>query len=805
MIDDCSPALGSFVPRTPTGSDAGEATGRTSGGRRRCGLGLGDRRAASSPLVRVALMVSLLGFGSGCAPRDPASIATPTTPSATAGAAGGAQPAGARSADSRNQITSGAAASPERRCVAEATTQTSASCRDCHVEVHAAWADSAHALANRPRAAMPEAEAALASFPAEAGAAPATVEMILGHLPAWQPLVPRPGGRWQPHELAYDPVRKDWFSIFGDERRREGEWGHWTGRGMNWNSMCAHCHMTGFEKGYDAESDTFHSRWVEHGIGCIQCHGPTGPDHGKADHAAKTPTTSHPPFQGDRGRMMQTCAPCHARNEQLTADFQPGDSYHDHFRVTLPVEPGIFYPDGQQRDEDFNWTSVLLSRMGHAGVTCLDCHDPHTNRPILPVENNALCLQCHAPPGRVQPNGTRAVPIDPTAHSRHAAGSVGNQCVSCHMPTTTYMQRSPRHDHGWLKPDPLLTKELGIPNACNGCHTDRPVEWAIEHTDAWYGPKMESRQRARARAVAAAQAGRSDAASRLLEILAVEDVPAWRATSLQLLAPLAAGADGARIVAAAETALAAKDPLERSAAVQVLGPLDATRDRVRPLLADPTRLVRLDAAWALSAELPAESAARAELDAYLRLSLDQPSGRLRLGQDLANRGRLVEAEREMRGATAWDPYSAGLHEAHAFVLSALGRPLEAAAKFYRAAQQRPADGTSALRAALAYAEAGRPAEAETSLRFAVGRDPGLHRAWYNLGLLLAQGQRLPEAAAALEKAEQQAPREPDYPYALATVRLRQGDRAAAAAAAERALALDPAHAGARDVLRATRR
>jgi predicted CXXCH cytochrome family protein len=747
-------------------------------------------RGVSRAVARATGLFVALGALMGCAPRDTAA------PRESAAATS--------SSTERAPTLSGAAESPRQR-IAAATSQTSASCLECHREIHAGWADSAHALANRPRAAVPDAEGALATFPTDAGAAPATVDLILGHLPAWQPLVPRPGGRWQPHELAYDPVRKDWFSIFGDERRHEGEWGHWTGRGMNWNSMCAHCHMTGFTKGYDAATDTFHSKWVEHGVGCIQCHGPTGPDHGRPSAAGTATVSAHAPFHGDRGLMMQTCAPCHARNEPLTADFQPGDSYHDHFRVTLPVEPGIFHPDGQQRDEDFNWTSVLLSRMGHAGVTCLDCHDPHTNRPILPVENNALCLQCHAPPGRVQPNGTRAVPIDPTAHSRHAAGSVGNQCVSCHMPTTTYMQRSPRHDHGWLKPDPLLTKELGIPNACNGCHTDRPVEWAIAQTDAWYGEKMESRQRARARAVAAAQAGRPEAAGRLLDILAVEDVPAWRATCLQLLAPLASGAEGTRIVAAAEASLAAKDPLERAAAVQVLGAMDTTRERVRPLLADPTRLVRLDAAWALSAELPAESAARAELDAYLRLSLEQPSGRLRLGQDLANRGRLVEAEQEMRRATEWDPYSAGLHEAHAFVLSAMGRPLQAAAKFYRAAQQRAGDGTAALRAALAYAEAGRPAEAETSLRMAVEREPSLHRAWYNLGLLLAQSQRLPEAAEALARAEQVAPREADYPYALATVRLRQGDRAAAVAAAERVLALDPAYPGARDVLQAARR
>ena len=39
------------------------------------------------------------------------------------------------------------------------------------------------------------------------------------------------------------------------------------------------------------------------------------------------------------------------------------------------------------------------------------------------------------------------------------------------------MARDPRHDHGFTIPDPLLTKELGIPNACNRCHADKTVDW----------------------------------------------------------------------------------------------------------------------------------------------------------------------------------------------------------------------------------------------------------------------------------------------------------------------------------------
>lgn len=678
--------------------------------------------------------------------------------------------------------------------VEQAVAQVSGSCQECHAEIHAAWAPTDHARSNRPIDPIHDAEA-LRLF---ALAAPDSVppELVLGQKPSWQPLVPAPGGRWQPHEQAFDPLKREFFNVFGGENRRPGEWGHWSGRGMNWNSMCAHCHMTGFQRRYDPATDAYASTWVEHGVGCIQCHGPTAPGHG--DKNKPVAAGPKPPFLGDRAKMMQTCAPCHARNEKLTEDFQPGDSYHDHYRVTLPVEPGIYYPDGQQRDEDFNWTSVLLSRMGHAGVTCLDCHDPHTTKTILPTNDNQLCQQCHAAPGREMAGGIRATPIDPLVHSRHKADSAGNSCVACHMPTTTYMQRSPRHDHGWLKPDPLLTKELGIPNACSRCHEKEGLDWVIAKADEWYGAKLDSRQRARARAVAAAQAGTPGASDRLFALLRDEDIPAWRATYLSLLPQLV---EPAATAAVAQASLRAADPMERAAAVRLLtGSPDASR-LLTPLLSDPVRLVRLDAAWALSTELPQDSSVRREFDQYLQLTLDQPAGRLRLGQDLANRGDLAGAEREMVRAAEWDPYSPGIREVQAMVLAGLGRMVEAGQAYYRAAELAGGAGApSAQRGALAFAEAGRLVEAENSFRLALRLDPSAHRARYNLGLLLAQQERLADAAQELGLAEQTAPAEADYPFALATVLARRGDVAGARAAAERVLRLVPDHPGARRLL-----
>lgn len=726
--------------------------------------------------------------------------------------------AGAFSGCSRETKTAAVAAAPAPAVPAPPSSFASADCRSCHENAFAAWSASHHAFAHRPVDAAKDADAFVPANHASVSgvdydiswkdgrphfaekrdgrpAEPYTADFVLGHTPLRQYIVPVGGGRYQAAELAFDPAKKDWFNVFGDERRQPGEWGHWRGRGMNWNSMCAHCHMTDFRKNYDPAADVYATTWREHGVGCSQCHAGLAADH--LDPKRKPASGSTPlgnPTAADLKRAQETCAPCHARNELLTGRLHPGGGYNDYYRLTLPTEAAVFFPDGQVRDEDFNYTSLLTSRMGgKAGVTCLDCHDPHSGRTKLPASDNSLCMQCHGPSPRMN-----APVIDPLAHSRHPAGSTGNQCVTCHMPTTTYMQRDPRHDHGFLKPDPLLTKELGIPNACNRCHADKSVDWSIEYVNQWYGAKMDSRQRARTRVVAAAQAGAPEAAEKLVAMIASEDVPAWRATLLLLARNFAASHP--KVAETARAATKDADAMVRSAAAQVLSTLPGEAATLRPLLNDSSRLVRLDAAWPLSAELPAGSAIRREFDEYLAASADQPAGRLRLGQDFFNRGRAAEAEGALRKAAEWDPNSPGIQDTLGVVLNELGKTDEAAAALWRAARLNPADATAAFNAALAFAAARKLPDAEFALREAVKRNPRLDRAWYNLGLLLAQTGRPADALAALQQAEQAAPGVADYPYARATILWQTNQRDAALAAARRALEIDPGHAPSRALL-----
>jgi len=689
---------------------------------------------------------------------------------------------------------------------------SSAYCIKCHEEAGSAWTGSHHQLANRvmgktdPLARFANqtvsTPAANYRFTFDDKGNPAVEEtrrsgavlehhpvMSIAHSPLRQFLIETEPGRYQVTETAWDPHQQDWFNVFGDEERNPGEWGHWTGQAMNWNSMCARCHMTVYDKGYDMDDDQFASTWVEQGIGCVQCHGPmTGHEAGgealeHVDHISRDPQ-----------RMMQTCAPCHSRAEDLTAAFPPGENFNDHFRVQLLDDGQLYYPDGQILSEDYVWGSFQHSTMSVAGVTCMDCHDSHQATLKLPYENNSVCMQCHVPDGRLN-----APAIDPVAHSFHSVESTGNRCVECHMVETTYMQRDPRRDHGFIIPDPVLTREIGVPNACSRCHTDETLEWNITAWENWYGQgeKHEPR-RQRARVVARAYLRDETVVPDLLALIELQKVPAWRATLLSLAGNLSP-ADQV-VVATARSLHGDDNPLVRAAAVRTLANDQASHGLVVAAMDDPVRLVRLDAAWALSPELNTDSPRRAELDAYLQASIENPISRFRYGQDLFRRNRRDEALAQVRFAMALDPLSSPLPEGLGFMLNAMGRPAEAAVQFETAAGLAPAESGLPFFSALAWADAGNLVRAEAMLREAVRRDPGMARAWYNLGLLLAQTGRAGAALAALATAEDADDQDAAIPYALATVLAQSNRTDEAVAATQRALAVDPNHQPARELL-----
>src|SRR5215831_6237040 len=320
------------------------------------------------------------------------------------------------------------------------------------------------------------------------------VKYTFGVSPLQQYLVSFPGGRLQVPTVAWDTERKHWFAMYPSERHKPDDPLHSTGRYQNWNLMCSECHSTDVRRGYDAKTDTYDTKWAELSVGCQACHGP-GSEHvawarksgtGDAKGLDAKAVRLLVDFRGGDSRyQVEACAPCHSRRQRLTDGEQPGRPFLDNYHPAL-LREGLYYPDGQQRDEVYVWGSFLQSRMYAKGVRCTDCHEAHSLR--LSAQGNALCRQCHQSKGNDRFPTLKKADYDTPAHHHHAPGSAGAQCANCHIPAKNYMVIDPRPDHSFRIPRPDLTIKIGTPNACNGCHDKRTPQWAADTVAQWYGP-----------------------------------------------------------------------------------------------------------------------------------------------------------------------------------------------------------------------------------------------------------------------------------------------------------------------------
>jgi len=529
-------------------------------------------------------------------------------------------------------------------------------------------------------------------------------------------------------------------------------------------------------------------------VGCEACHGPMA-DHNewqaKHPHQEDDPTVK----RITREEMFAVCGACHSRRSELTGDFRPGENYFDRFSLRIPDETDLFYPDGQVRDEDFEWTAFLGSKMHAAGVRCIDCHEPHSAKVRLPGNN--LCMVCHAAPAPPAPK------IDPATHSHHQPGSRGDDCAGCHMPQTVYMQRHARHDHGFTIPDPLLTRQYGIPNACTRCHDDRDVEWSLAAVDQWYGARMQRPTRARAQLIAAARLGQPDAAPGLLEVLTSGTNGFWRAVGANLLHRWA---DQPKVTAALVSSLADTNPLVRVASIRALEPLagssEAVQAAVQRGLADPIRDARVAAAWAERADLDTNSVAARDLLAFLRQNSDQPAGALQFGVYYLDRGNLPQAMSYLERAVRWDAHSAPLHQALAVGLSLEGKAEAAVQELETACRLAPDDAECQFKLGLALNEVGKLDAACAALERAVKLDPTFAKAWYNLGLAYNAAGRPEPALDSLARAESLDAQSPQVPYAQATILAKLGRTKEARAAARRALEIRADYSQAASLLEA---
>jgi Flp pilus assembly protein TadD len=318
----------------------------------------------------------------------------------------------------------------------------------------------------------------------------------------------------------------------------------------------------------------------------------------------------------------------------------------------------------------------------------------------------------------------------------------------------TYMVVDPRHDHGFRVPRPDLSERLGIANACNDCHGDKPPQWAAAAIEQWHGPNRKGFQNY-AEAFHAAWTDQAGAAALLAAVAADRNAPAFaRAGALSELAARGAPAN----VAAARAALADPDPMMRIAGLDLIEQVPPVQlwPLASPLLSDPSRGVRIRAAAVLAA-LPNVS-----VPARRARTLRARRGRIRRGAAVQRRsaggargaGKLLRATRPRRRGGSRVP----------------GRA--AAERVLRARDVNLAD---------LYRQLGRDGEAESALRAAIATSPqdaGLHHA---LGLTLVRMKRSGEALDELHRAVDIEPGRARYAYVYAVALHSAGRRSDAMA------------------------
>jgi predicted CXXCH cytochrome family protein len=634
-------------------------------------------------------------------------------------------------------------------CVGAATAQTSLDnvarhvgsvvCADCHAAQTNAWRTSHHARSMQQATAATvlgdfgdvvftengattrffrRGEDFFIEMKGPAGEArEERVRFTFGVAPLQQYLIEAPGGRLQAFGVAWDSRPKEqggqrWFGLYPKETIDWGDPLHWSGRNQNWNFMCADCHSTGLRKNYDLTTDSYRTTWTDVNVACEACHGPGSAHVAWARSGARAGADKGFAASASDDRS-DICFPCHSRRRALSETSAPTRRFLDDYAPVL-LDEGFYYADGQIEDEVFEYASFLQSRMHRAGVACIDCHEPHGV--ALRERGNALCARCHEP-----------AHFDVTGHHRHAPGTREAQCVSCHMPSRVYMQVHERRDHGFRIPRPDLAP-LGVPNACNDCHADKPASWAAEAMRGWGSRRIGDASAAKA--IALGRSAAPGAAEALAALAGDEGESAiMRATALSLLAR----APGVTALRAIREAISASDPLLRLGAIRALEPYDiATRRLASPLLADPVKATRVASARLLAAAgASAEEWVAAEL-----VSADRPETHLGVGA--------LRAEQS--------------------------RPLEAIAAFETALRLDPKFTPARLDLADLLRSQGRDAEAEAPLREAVRLDPADAAAHYALALWLLRQKREIEARSELARAFTLAPDDPTIAraYRLAT-------------------------------------
>ncbi len=632
------------------------------------------------------------------------------------------------------------------------------------------------------------------------------IAYTFGVYPLQQYLIVLSGGRYQVLGIAWDSRPKDqggqrWYYLYPDQPLHAGDRLHWTGRDQTWNYQCAACHSTDLQKNFDVATNTYATKFSDVNVACEACHGPG------SRHITWAKTGTGDPHKGlvvwltaaDRGKWemnpqtgiahrtelaspaeLNACGGCHARRSVIASG---ATAFLDAYLPAL-LEPGQYHADGQIDGEVFEYGSFVQSRMFHAGVTCTNCHEPHTAR--LREQGNSLCAQCHMPQK-----------FDIAQHHHHKQDSPGAQCVNCHMPTKTYMGVDLRRDHSFRVPRPDLTMTIGVPNTCTQCHADKSADWAAKTIAAWF-PEGRQATSHYGLALDVGRTGLADTEAQLDALIRNTTAPAIaRASALQALPPYATAASELTV----EASVSDPEPLVRLAAPAMLAgrPSPTIIKEVTSLLSDPIRAVRIQAARALagvdpstltSAQRSAYDSANKELVAAEMINADRPEAHLNLGLLAVRQGRADEAEAQYQTALRLDPSFVPAMLNLADLDRTRGMDQEGAALLRKAIAIEPDNADVHYAFGLLLVRQHDPA-AMAELRQANELAPANARYAYVYAVALNSTGAAAPAMMLLEHTHQQHQADRDVLVALVSIAQQQGDQPTALRHARELAALEP--------------
>ena len=679
----------------------------------------------------------------------------------------------------------------------------SKSCRECHERFYQLWSTSFHGLAMQPytpefakaKLTPQEKEVVIGKLKYRADVSEGVVieagpkvtkkypiEQALGGKNVYYFLTPMERGRLQVLPLAYDVTKKEWFDTAASGIR------HFPGRGetdepVSWmdqqytfNTSCYSCHVSQLSTNYDLKTDTYHTVWAEPGINCETCHGPSE-EHNRVFREAPKGTVPKDfkiirtkPFTAEQHNS--NCGTCHAKMVPLTATFNPGDRFFDHFDLATLEDPD-FYPDGRDLGENYTYTLWRMSPCVKSGkLHCVHCHTSSGRYRFKPEEKaNEACLPCHKQ--RVE---------NAAAHTHHKTDSPGNKCISCHMPMTDFA-RMRRSDHSMLPPAPAATIAFKSPNACNLCHKDKDAAWADQWVRKWHKRDYQAKVIKRAGLIDAARKGDWKRLPEMLAYLESKNRDEIYATSLIRL--LRSCQDPKKWPAIIK-AMKDLSPLVRAAAADSLigMPSSATTKALLEATGDDYRLVRIRAAMAL-AGYPAyllkdedrSKITRATEEYFVSILSrpDQWSSHYNLGNYFLQRNDLPLALGAYETAEKLEPRAILPYVNASIVYARMGDKGKTEESLNKALKINPKSAAANFNMGLLRAEQNDLPKAEQHLRLALKEDPTLAVAAYNLCVITSKD-RINEAVTWCRKAAELRPQDPKYAYTLAFYLNQKGDR-----------------------------